>query len=263
MTDQEKPTQAPQESAAIAESQESINAREIEQLNEIAEKSMLAHAEMGRLSRAVSVGMDKKMTTIDDLLRRVIEIEDHARSALPGSATPVDTAMQMITKVCDLAKKIRGVALPDLIAEVGSLGQTMNLALNAVQQTQIQTMMATDISRTALARSAGGGAFETVVNQVNQNTMSIEALKPSAPQPDSPKDPGTPTVPPSPIARTDEELLKLYDERGDGATIDMTATEAQRLMKLVNARENDKRENDEEGVVTKDSQPESSDNVSS
>lgn len=89
------------------------------------------------LRNECSGDLTKSADEADALLNRIIEVHEHAKSVIPGSSNPEETAMNLIAKMANLASQIKKKAYPDIVASTGSMLRAVHFAMNAAHQAQI------------------------------------------------------------------------------------------------------------------------------
>jgi len=113
------------------------------------------------------------LSLLDDIqsdLTMIVESRDHARSCLPGSAHPVDSAMSQIDKIARIAEKIKDVKLGELYATIGSIYQIVYAGLDAANSANIKCAISLN-ERISFTKRVQ--ALEVAVEKLalNQNTV--------------------------------------------------------------------------------------------
>lgn len=198
-TDPAQTQQPPQPHPQTEPEQQPAKGHDYDDFEQTIRASAEVIAKVSSAAHALKSDLGTAYHELDSELTRIAGMLEHARSVLPGSPNPHQTAMDIIAKMAGVAQGIRTRQLPAIIMESGSIADSALLALAASQKSNVNSSLALNQCRASRAEMTEKTAslrddITEIVGALDMNGIVV-ALKSSVkPEPVDPeKDQGEPS----------------------------------------------------------------------
>lgn len=140
---------------------------------------------IGKLAQSIKQDFGDHYLNFDMELKRIIDMHSHALSTLPGAANPVESAMNIIGKMADIARNLKNKELVDFIVQSATLSDSVLICMNAGLRASSNASMALARARSCEAQisnlshafggefKAYGEAFALLILDLEENGISV------------------------------------------------------------------------------------------